>query len=190
MPKASYVPEPKPVRSKYEIGAFYFPGFPTAEPVAADPRLSQPQADSRLVRRVEPRVRRLADQVGRRARHQFLHGRLVLVPGQSPLGALAPQCLRQGPVPQVSEMGRHVGEPQSAEHAFRGGLAQGHAVLDRPLLQHAGVLPHRQPARRVHLGAGQRASRSGRKQRGGEALRHVAGDGQSRRIPGHLLRWP
>jgi hypothetical protein len=30
VPKASYVPEPKPVRSKYEIGAFYFPGFPTA----------------------------------------------------------------------------------------------------------------------------------------------------------------
>jgi len=27
--KGSYVPEPKPVRSKYEIGAFYFPGFPT-----------------------------------------------------------------------------------------------------------------------------------------------------------------
>lgn len=31
VPKTSYVPEPKPVRSKYEIGAFYFPGFPTAE---------------------------------------------------------------------------------------------------------------------------------------------------------------
>ncbi|MHB8974409.1 MAG: glycoside hydrolase family 99-like domain-containing protein [Pirellulaceae bacterium] len=28
--KASYVPEPKPVRSKYEIGAYYFPGFATA----------------------------------------------------------------------------------------------------------------------------------------------------------------
>ena len=28
--KTSYVPEPQPVRSKYEIGAFYFPGFPTA----------------------------------------------------------------------------------------------------------------------------------------------------------------
>jgi hypothetical protein len=25
-----YVPEPRPVRSKYDIGAFYFPGFPTA----------------------------------------------------------------------------------------------------------------------------------------------------------------
>lgn len=31
VPKASYVPEPQPVRSKYEIGAFYFPGFPTQE---------------------------------------------------------------------------------------------------------------------------------------------------------------
>jgi hypothetical protein len=31
VPKSSYVPEPKPVRSQYEIGAFYFPGFPTAE---------------------------------------------------------------------------------------------------------------------------------------------------------------
>jgi len=31
VPKSSYVPEPQPVRSKYEIGAFYFPGFPTAE---------------------------------------------------------------------------------------------------------------------------------------------------------------
>ncbi len=30
VPEADYVPEPKPVRSKYEIGAFYFPGFPTA----------------------------------------------------------------------------------------------------------------------------------------------------------------
>jgi hypothetical protein len=31
VPKTAYVPEPRPVRSKYEIGAFYFPGFPTAE---------------------------------------------------------------------------------------------------------------------------------------------------------------
>ena len=31
VPKATYVPEPKPVRSQYDIGAFYFPGFPTAE---------------------------------------------------------------------------------------------------------------------------------------------------------------
>ncbi len=31
VPKTTYVPEPKPVRSQYEIGAFYFPGFPTAE---------------------------------------------------------------------------------------------------------------------------------------------------------------
>jgi hypothetical protein len=31
VPKASYVPEPQPVRGKYEIGAFYFPGFPTQE---------------------------------------------------------------------------------------------------------------------------------------------------------------
>jgi hypothetical protein len=30
VPQASYVPEPQPVRSKYDIGAFYFPGFPTA----------------------------------------------------------------------------------------------------------------------------------------------------------------
>ncbi len=30
VPKISYVPEPRPVVSKYEIGAFYFPGFPTA----------------------------------------------------------------------------------------------------------------------------------------------------------------
>jgi hypothetical protein len=30
VPKSSYVPEPKPVKSKYEVGAFYFPGFPTA----------------------------------------------------------------------------------------------------------------------------------------------------------------
>lgn len=30
VPKAAYVPEPRPVKSKYEIGAFYFPGFPTA----------------------------------------------------------------------------------------------------------------------------------------------------------------
>ncbi len=30
VPKTAYVPEPKPVQSKYEIGAFYFPGFPTA----------------------------------------------------------------------------------------------------------------------------------------------------------------
>ena len=30
VPKASYVPEPRPVKTKYEIGAFYFPGFPTA----------------------------------------------------------------------------------------------------------------------------------------------------------------
>jgi len=29
VPPSSYVPEPQPVRSKYEIGAFYFPGFPT-----------------------------------------------------------------------------------------------------------------------------------------------------------------
>ncbi len=29
VPRASYVPEPQPVRSNYEIGAFYFPGFPT-----------------------------------------------------------------------------------------------------------------------------------------------------------------
>ena len=151
VPKASYVPEPQPVRSKYEIGAFYFPGFPTMSQWQPILRLSQPQTDSRLVRRVEPGVRRLADQVGRRTRHQFLHGGLVLVPGQSPAGALAPQRLRQGAVQEVPEMGRHVGEPQSAEHAFRGGLAQGHAVLDRQLLPHAGVLSHRQPARRVHL---------------------------------------
>ncbi len=31
VPKSAYVPEPQPVRSPYEIGAFYFPGFPTAE---------------------------------------------------------------------------------------------------------------------------------------------------------------
>lgn len=31
VPKSAYVPEPRPVRSQYEIGAFYFPGFPTAE---------------------------------------------------------------------------------------------------------------------------------------------------------------
>ena len=31
VPKASYVPEPQPVRSMYDIGAFYFPGFPTAD---------------------------------------------------------------------------------------------------------------------------------------------------------------
>lgn len=31
VPKSSYVPEPKPVKSKYEIGAFYFPGFPTQD---------------------------------------------------------------------------------------------------------------------------------------------------------------
>lgn len=29
--KGDYIPEPRPVRSKYEIGAFYFPGFPTAD---------------------------------------------------------------------------------------------------------------------------------------------------------------
>ena len=29
VPQTSYVPEPQPVPSKYEIGAFYFPGFPT-----------------------------------------------------------------------------------------------------------------------------------------------------------------
>jgi len=31
VPKSSYVPEPKPVKSNYEIGAFYFPGFPTQD---------------------------------------------------------------------------------------------------------------------------------------------------------------
>ena len=30
LPKADYVPPPKPVRSEYEIGAFYFPGWSTA----------------------------------------------------------------------------------------------------------------------------------------------------------------
>ncbi len=30
LPKADYVPEPKPVRSEYEIGAFYFPGWAKA----------------------------------------------------------------------------------------------------------------------------------------------------------------
>ena len=30
MAASDYVPEPQPVRSEYEIGAFYFPGFPTA----------------------------------------------------------------------------------------------------------------------------------------------------------------
>lgn len=29
VPPSDYVPEPKPVKSPYEIGAFYFPGFPT-----------------------------------------------------------------------------------------------------------------------------------------------------------------
>jgi len=29
LPKADYVPEPQPVDSDYEIGAFYFPGFPS-----------------------------------------------------------------------------------------------------------------------------------------------------------------
>lgn len=31
VPQADYVPEPQPVESKYEIGAFYFPGFPTMQ---------------------------------------------------------------------------------------------------------------------------------------------------------------
>ena len=31
LPKAAYVPEPKPVESDYEIGAFYFPGWAKAE---------------------------------------------------------------------------------------------------------------------------------------------------------------
>jgi len=30
LPKADYVPEPQPVKSDYEIGAFYFPGWPSA----------------------------------------------------------------------------------------------------------------------------------------------------------------
>lgn len=30
VPRASYVPEPRPVPSKYQVGAFYFPGFATA----------------------------------------------------------------------------------------------------------------------------------------------------------------
>ncbi len=31
LPPTDYVPEPQPVKSDYEIGAFYFPGFPTME---------------------------------------------------------------------------------------------------------------------------------------------------------------
>lgn len=30
VPRTGYVPEPRPVRSKYDVGAFYFPGFATA----------------------------------------------------------------------------------------------------------------------------------------------------------------
>ena len=29
LPKASYVPEPKPVRGEFEVGMYYFPGWPT-----------------------------------------------------------------------------------------------------------------------------------------------------------------
>jgi hypothetical protein len=31
LPKASYVPEPQPVKSDYEVGALYFPGWPTID---------------------------------------------------------------------------------------------------------------------------------------------------------------
>ncbi len=31
LPKAAYVPEPQPVESDYEVGALYFPGFPTMQ---------------------------------------------------------------------------------------------------------------------------------------------------------------
>ena len=40
VPHSSYVPEPRPVRSKYEIGAFYFPGWSTSarwEPIRTWP---------------------------------------------------------------------------------------------------------------------------------------------------------
>ena len=162
--------------------------LPHRQPVAADPRLSQPQAGARLVRRIEPGMCRLADQMGRGARHQFLHGRLVLVPGQSPPGALAPRCLRQGPVPQVPEMGRHVGEPQSAQHALAptiGARSRSTGSTTTSTCRSTTASTVGRPC-----SSGRRATSAAiwAAATGAEALRHVAGDGQSGGLSGHLLR--
>ncbi|MFH1265247.1 MAG: hypothetical protein ABIK89_05925, partial [Planctomycetota bacterium] len=29
VPQGAYIPEPKPIKSEYDVGAFYFPGWPT-----------------------------------------------------------------------------------------------------------------------------------------------------------------
>ena len=167
---AGYVPEPQPVRSKIDVGAFYFPRLEQHVTLGADSRLPHAAPRLGLVRRGEPRVRRLADQVGRGARHQLLHGRLVLEPGQSPPGALAPRRLRQRQIQKGFEVGDHVGQPQSGRHALAGGLAAGNAVLARPLPEDRRILPHRRAACRVHLGTPEHPQRPGRKRQGEGAL--------------------
>ena len=110
VPKTDYLPEPRPVKSTPEIGVFYFPGWGRHGPLAADSRLSRAEAGPRVVRRSESGMRRLADQMGGRARGGLLYGRLVLGPRRAAFGTLGPRRVREREVPQVSQMVRYVGE--------------------------------------------------------------------------------
>ena len=158
--------------------------------LAADSRFPRPQTGTRLVRRSQSGMRRLADQVGGRARGTFFHGGLVLGPRQPAPRTLAAPSIRESPIPQSSAVGHHVGEPQCTGLSLEGRLAARDAVLDRPLFPDGGILSHRRPAGGVHLGAGEHPQRCGceRIGPGTGVVCDVAADGSGSRVQGHLFR--
>ena len=137
--------------SKYEIGAFYFPGFPTTsqwQPIRGYPNRkpilgwydeSNPEcADWQIKWAVEHGINFfMVDWYwcqGNRQLEHWLHNAYGKARYKKYLKWAVMWANHNPPNTHSAEDWR-----------------QGHAVLDRQLLPHAGVLPHRQPARRVHL---------------------------------------
>ena len=112
---ASSIPAPRPVATgAYQVGAYYFPGWPTLDKWKVLDPFPGAHAAPRLLPGRRSRRDGLADQVGRRARGVLLRLRLVLGPRTAPARARPPRRLPARALPPVPEVLPAVGQPQPA----------------------------------------------------------------------------